>query len=469
MRRERDFLGVKEVPVEAYYGVQTMRAVENFPITGHPVSSAFIRALAYVKKAAALANIDAGFLEKEMGEAIVRAADEVIEGKFHDQFIVDAIQGGAGTSTNMNTNEVLANRALEILGYERGRYDIISPNSHVNMSQSTNDVFPTAMHVAILMEVPALLRALERLAVTFTQKAEQFAPLIKMGRTHLQDAVPIRLGQEFQAYANVVQRGRRRIAQSVEDLHEINLGATAVGTGLNADPHYIERAAHYLSAYTGIPFQTATHLVDATQNTEVYIHVSSALKGMMMSLSKVANDLRLMASGPRAGLYEITLPPRQPGSSIMPGKVNPVMAEVVNQVAFQVAGNDLTVTMASEAGQFELNVMEPVLIYNLLQSIDMMTNVVGVFDEYCVIGIEANEQKMADYVRHSIGIITAISPHVGYEKASLIAKEALETNEPIRDLCLAHGVLTEEELDIILHPEEMTAPGIAGTEHLKRK
>ncbi len=469
MRRERDFLGVKEVPVEAYYGVQTMRAVENFPITGHPVSSAFIRALAYVKKAAALANIDAGFLEKEMGEAIVRAADEVIEGKFHDQFIVDAIQGGAGTSTNMNTNEVLANRALEILGYERGRYDIISPNSHVNMSQSTNDVFPTAMHVAILMEVPALLRALERLAATFTQKAEQFAPLIKMGRTHLQDAVPIRLGQEFQAYANVVQRGRRRIAQSVEDLHEINLGATAVGTGLNADPHYIERAAHYLSAYTGIPFQTATHLVDATQNTEVYIHVSSALKGMMMSLSKVANDLRLMASGPRAGLYEITLPPRQPGSSIMPGKVNPVMAEVVNQVAFQVAGNDLTVTMASEAGQFELNVMEPVLIYNLLQSIDMMTNVVGVFDEYCVIGIEANEQKMADYVRHSIGIITAISPHVGYEKASLIAKEALETNEPIRDLCLAHGVLTEEELDIILHPEEMTAPGIAGTEHLKRK
>lgn len=469
MRRERDFLGVKEVPVEAYYGVQTMRAVENFPITGHPVSSAFIRALAYVKKAAALANIDAGFLEKEMGEAIVRAADEVIEGKFHDQFIVDAIQGGAGTSTNMNTNEVLANRALEILGYERGRYDIISPNSHVNMSQSTNDVFPTAMHVAILMEVPALLRALERLAATFTQKAEQFAPLIKMGRTHLQDAVPIRLGQEFQAYANVVQRGRRRIAQSVEDLHEINLGATAVGTGLNADPHYIERAAHYLSAYTGIPFQTATHLVDATQNTEVYIHVSSALKGMMMSLSKVANDLRLMASGPRAGLYEITLPPRQPGSSIMPGKVNPVMAEVVNQVAFQVAGNDLTVTMASEAGQFELNVMEPVLIYNLLQSIDMMTNVVGVFDEYCVVGIEANEQKMADYVRHSIGIITAISPHVGYEKASLIAKEALETNEPIRDLCLAHGVLTEEELDIILHPEEMTAPGIAGTEHLKRK
>ena len=468
MRKESDFLGVKEVPTDAYYGVQTMRAVENFPITGHPVSAAFIRALAYVKKAAALANVDAGFLNKDIGRAIARAADEVIEGKLHDQFIVDAIQGGAGTSTNMNTNEVLANRALEMLGYARGRYDIISPNSHVNMSQSTNDVFPTAMHVAILMETPALLRALDRLEATFRAKGEAFALYIKMGRTHLQDAVPIRLGQEFQAYANVVARGRRRIAQSLEDLYEINLGATAVGTGLNADPHYIERAAHYLSAYTGLPFQTAPHLVDATQNTEVYIHVSSALKGMMMSLSKVANDLRLMASGPRAGLYEITLPPRQPGSSIMPGKVNPVMAEVVNQVAFQVAGNDLTITMASEAGQFELNVMEPVLIYNLLQSIDIMTNVVGVFDDYCVTGIEANVEQMEEYVHRSIGIITAISPHVGYEKASLIAKEALEKNEPIRDLCLAHNVLTEEELDIILHPEEMTAPGISGTNLLRK-
>ena len=468
MRKESDFLGVKEVPTDAYYGVQTMRAVENFPITGHPVSAAFIRALAYVKKAAALANVDAGFLNKDIGRAIARAADEVIEGKLHDQFIVDAIQGGAGTSTNMNTNEVLANRALEMLGYARGRYDIISPNSHVNMSQSTNDVFPTAMHVAILMETPALLRALDRLEATFRAKGEAFALYIKMGRTHLQDAVPIRLGQEFQAYANVVARGRRRIAQPLEDLYEINLGATAVGTGLNADPHYIERAAHYLSAYTGLPFQTAPHLVDATQNTEVYIHVSSALKGMMMSLSKVANDLRLMASGPRAGLYEITLPPRQPGSSIMPGKVNPVMAEVVNQVAFQVAGNDLTITMASEAGQFELNVMEPVLIYNLLQSIDIMTNVVGVFDDYCVTGIEANVEQMEEYVHRSIGIITAISPHVGYEKASLIAKEALEKNEPIRDLCLAHNVLTEEELDIILHPEEMTAPGISGTNLLRK-
>lgn len=469
MRRERDFLGVKEVPEDAYYGVQTMRAVENFPITGHPVSAAFIRALAYVKKASALANIDAGFLDQEIGEAIARAADEVIEGKLHDQFIVDAIQGGAGTSTNMNTNEVLANRALEILGYEKGRYDVISPNSHVNMSQSTNDVFPTAMHVSILMEAPALLRALDRLEATFRAKGEAFAPYIKMGRTHLQDAVPIRLGQEFQAYANVVQRGRRRIAESLEDLHEINLGATAVGTGLNADPHYIEQAAHYLSAYTGIPFQTAAHLVDATQNTEVYMHVSSALKGTMMSLSKVANDLRLMASGPRAGLHEITLPPRQPGSSIMPGKVNPVMAEVVNQVAFQVAGNDVTITMASEAGQFELNVMEPVLIYNLLQSIHMMTKVVHVFDDYCVTGIEANVEQMEDYVHRSIGIITAISPHVGYEKASFIAKEALETNQPIRDLCIAHDVLTEEELDTILHPEEMTAPGISGAHLLRKK
>lgn len=462
MRIERDFLGEKEVPTDVYYGVQTLRAVENFPITGYPVPKALITAFGHVKKAAALANADIGQLERQKAEAIGRAADELIAGRLHEQIIVDAIQGGAGTSTNMNVNEVLANRALELLGHEKGEYTYISPNTHVNMSQSTNDTYPTSMHVAILSEMPKLLDALRGLHATFLTKAAQFQPMIKMGRTHLQDAVPIRLGQEFRAYAKVVERNMTRLEQSLSDLYEVNLGATAVGTGLNAERRYIDRAVEHLAASTALPIRSAEDLVDATQNTETYVYISGTLKATMLSLSKIANDLRLMSSGPRAGLNEITLPPRQPGSSIMPGKVNPVMAEVVNQVAFQVAGNDQTIAMASEAGQFELNVMEPVLIFNLLQSIETMTNVIRVFDEYCVIGIEANEDVMHEYVSRSIGIITAINPHVGYERASQIAKEALETGRPIRTLCREHRVLTEEQLDLILDPEEMTEPGIAG-------
>ena len=468
-RIERDFLGEKHVPIDAYYGVQTMRAAENFPITGYPNNPALITALAIVKKSAAEANANVGYLDPKLARPIIHAAEEIIEGEWHDQFIVDPIQGGAGTSMNMNANEVIANRALEMIGEAKGSYDIISPNTHVNMSQSTNDAFPTAIHIATLMTVDPLLATMERLHETFMNKAREFDSFLKMGRTHLQDAVPLRLGQEFEAYGRVLSRDIARIRASREYLYEVNMGATAVGTGLNADPNYIQFVVQRLSKNSGLPLRGAEHLVDATQNTDPYVQVSSALKGCMVNMSKIANDLRLMASGPRTGLAEITLPARQPGSSIMPGKVNPVMAEVMNQVAFQVIGNDHTVTMAPEEGQFELNVMEPVLVFNLLQSVTIMDNVFNVFNHYCLSGIVANEETMKHYVETSVGIITAVNPHIGYETASQIAKEALETGRPVRELCLEKGVLTEEELDIILHPEEMTEPGISGKQLLDAK
>lgn len=468
-RVEKDFLGEKQIPINAYYGVQTMRAIENFPITGYRIDDSLIRAMAIVKKSAALANLDIGQLDCEIAHAIVTAADEILDGKLHDQFIVDPIQGGAGTSINMNTNEVIANRALELLGEEKGNYQIISPNTHVNMAQSTNDSFPTAIHLATLTTLERLLDVMEKLHSEFLRKAEEFDGMIKMGRTHLQDAVPIRLGQEFGAYARVLQRDINRIKATRNNLYEVNMGATAVGTGLNADPEYIDKADSYLAQYSGLPVKGAISLVDGTQNTDCYMEVSSNLKNCMLNMSKVANDLRLMTSGPRCGFNEINLPPRQPGSSIMPGKVNPVMAEVLNQSAFQVAGNDLTISMACEAGQFELNVMEPVIVYNLLQSIKIMTNVFTVFREYCLSGITANTERMEDYVNHSVGIITAINPHVGYETAASIAKEAIASNRPVRDIVLEKGVLSAEELDIILHPFEMTHPGIAGKELLEKK
>lgn len=468
-RIERDFLGEKKVPKDAYYGVQTMRAVENFPITGYRLDEALIRAIAIVKKAAALANADTGQLDRKIAVAIADAADEVIEGKWHDQFIVDPIQGGAGTSINMNANEVLANRALELLGKPKGDYKTISPNSHVNMSQSTNDSVPTAIRIAILETLKTLIETMEELYEEFMNKAREFDGMIKMGRTHLQDAVPIRLGQEFEAYARVLKRDIYRISAARENLYEVNMGATAVGTGLNADPVYMEKVVQYLAEYSGFPIKQAENLVDATQNSDCYLEVSAALKTCMLNMSKIANDLRLMASGPRCGLGEINLPPRQPGSSIMPGKVNPVMAEVVNQSAFQVVGNDLTISMAAEAGQFELNVMGPVIVFNLLQSIRIMTNVFTVFRKYCLSGITANEERMKAYVDNSVGVITAINPHVGYETAAQIAKEAVETKRPVREIVLERGVLTEEELDKILNPFEMTYPGIAGKELLEKK
>lgn len=468
-RIERDFLGEKKVPIDAYYGVQTMRAVENFPITGYRLDEAMIRAIAVVKKAAALANADIGQLNPKVAKAIAGAADEVIEGNLHEQFIVDPIQGGAGTSINMNANEVIANRALELLGKSKGDYKMISPNSHVNMSQSTNDSFPTAIHISTLDALATLLEAMEELYEEFMGKAREFDGMIKMGRTHLQDAVPVRLGQEFEAYARVLKRDIARISATRDTLYEVNMGATAVGTGLNADPEYIEKVIAYLANYSGFPLKGAENLVDGTQNTDAYIEVSSALKICMLNMSKIANDLRLMASGPRCGFGEINLPARQPGSSIMPGKVNPVMAEVLNQSAFQVVGNDTTISMATEAGQFELNVMEPVIVFNLLQSVRIMTNVFTVFRKHALSGITANEERMKDYVNKSVGVITAINPHVGYETAAQIAKKAIETNRPVRELILEEGILTTEELDTILNPFEMTDPGISGKELLEEK
>ncbi|PFW41766.1 aspartate ammonia-lyase [Bacillus thuringiensis] len=469
IRIEKDFLGEKEVPSAAYYGVQTLRAVENFPITGYRIHPSLITAMAIVKKAAALANIDTGYLAKDIGHEIAEAAQEIVDGKFHDQFIVDPIQGGAGTSINMNTNEVIANRALERMGYEKGEYAKISPNTHVNMAQSTNDAFPTGIHIATLMMLEELLITMEELHSAFRKKAKEFDHVIKMGRTHLQDAVPIRLGQELEAYSRVLERDIKRIKQSRQHLYEVNMGATAVGTGLNANPTYIEQVVKHLRTFSGFPLVGAEHLVDATQNTDAYTEVSAALKVCMMNMSKIANDLRIMASGPRVGLAEIQLPARQPGSSIMPGKVNPVMAEVINQVAFQVIGNDHTICLASEAGQLELNVMEPVLVFNLIQSISIMNNGFRVFREYCIEGITANEELLKQYVEKSVGIITAVNPHIGYEAASRIAREAIETGKSVRELCLEHGVLTEEELDIILDPFEMTHPEIAGASLLKNK
>ncbi len=467
-RVEQDFLGTKEIPSDAYYGIQTLRAVENFPITGYKVHQELIIALAMVKKAAAIANMNTKRLYSGLGEKIVQAADEMIAGQWHDHFIVDPIQGGAGTSMNMNANEIIANRALELLGHGKGEYKHLSPNSHVNMSQSTNDVFPTAIHIAALNLLDKLLVTMDDMHAVFLEKAKQFEKVIKMGRTHLQDAVPIRLGQEFEAYSRVLARDIKRIKQSRTHLYEVNMGATAVGTGLNAEPTYIKDVVKQLAEISGLPLVNADHLVDATQNTDAYTEVSAALKVCMMNMSKIANDLRMMASGPRAGLGEITLPARQPGSSIMPGKVNPVMPEMMNQIAFQVIGNDHTICLASEAGQFELNVMEPVLVFNLLQSISIMNNGFRSFTDYCLKGIEANEARLKEYVEKSVGIITAVNPHLGYEVAARIAREATITGKSVRELCLKYDVLTEEELDLILNIYEMTKPGIAGAALLER-
>jgi len=467
-RLEKDFLGSKEVDVTAYYGIQTLRAVENFPITGYRIHGELIKAMAIVKKAAALSNMEIGRLYGGLGKVIIQAADEIIEGKMHDQFIVDPIQGGAGTSINMNMNEVIANRGLELLGKPRGEYFHLSPNNHVNMAQSTNDAFPTAIHIATLSLLEKLLITMRKMHEVFVKKGQEFDHVIKMGRTHLQDAVPIRLGQEFEAYSRVLARDIKRIENSREHLYEVNMGATAVGTGLNAQPKYILTVVKNLAELSDLPLKNAEHLVDATQNTDAYTEVSATLKVCMMNMSKIANDLRLMASGPRAGFGEINLPARQPGSSIMPGKVNPVMPEMINQVAFQVIGNDHTICLASEAGQLELNVMEPVLVFNLIQSISIMNNGFGVFTDHCLRGITANEARLKMNVENSIGIITAVNPHLGYDVVSRIAREAAATGKSVRELCLLHDVLTEEELNLILDPYEMTHPGIAGEKLLYR-
>ena len=467
-RMEHDFLGDKEVPIDAYYGVQTLRAIENFPITGYRIHPALIKCMAIVKKAAALANAKIGELEKDKAEAIAKAADDVISGKLNDWFLVDPIQGGAGTSINMNTNEVIANRALEIMGESKGNYKVISPNSHVNMAQSTNDAFPTAAHLTIVMLLDELIEVMKEMQDMMLKKSKEFDGIIKMGRTHLQDAVPIRLGQEFKAHAAVVGRDIKRLSIARENMLVVNMGATAVGTGLNAEPEYIKEVIKQLCEISGLTVKGAEDLVDGTQNCDSYLEVSALLKVCMTSMSKICNDLRLMASGPRCGLFELNLPPRQPGSSIMPGKVNPVMAEVINQIAFQVIGNDVTVTMGVEAGQFELNVMEPVFVFNVIQSLTIMANGFRVFTKYLLKDLTANPDRMKAYVENSVGIVTAINPHVGYETAAKLAREAYVSGKPIRELILRDKVLTEEEINVILDPVGMTTPGISGAE-LKHK
>ena len=462
MRKEHDFLGELEVPDEVYYGVQTLRAKENFNITGEKLDPDFIKAMATVKKAAAMANMATGRLEEKVGKALVAAATEVIDGKFIDQFPVDPIQGGAGTSVNMNTNEVIVNRALEIIGEAKGRYDIISPNNHANMAQSTNDSFPTGIKVCIINKSKPLVAALNRLVDELEKKAVEYKDILKMGRTHLQDAVPVTLGQEMASYASSIRRGIKRIEVAVEGVHTINMGATAVGTGLNAEPEYIKEVAKALSSITGETFVTADNLIDATNNTDGFADVSGALKVTALVLIKMANDFRMMASGPRCGLNELKLPARQPGSSIMQGKVNPVIAEVLDQVCYQVIGNDTALTMAVENGQFELNVMEPVMAFNLFNSLNYLTNGVQTFTSKLLRDMEANRGQCADWLEHSVGIVTALIPHIGYENASQLARTAYLTGRPIREVVAEKGLLSPERLAEILMPEQMTSPGIAG-------
>lgn len=461
-RIEEDFIGKKEVPKGVYYGIQTARALENFPITGYRLDTVLISAMGMVKKAAALANMGAGLLDKRRGQAIVDAAQEVMEGKLNDQFLVDPIQGGAGTSINMNANEVIANRAIEILGGELGDYSLLSPNNHVNMSQSTNDAFPTALRIALIKKTGGLLAATEEVGKELRRKSVEFDDVIKVGRTHLQDAVPIRMGQEFGAYADAVTRFMQRLQQARQGLLAVNMGATATGTALNADPAYVDLVIKRLREISGIDLCLAGNLVDATQNTDTFVELSSVMKNLATVLSKTANDLRLLASGPYSGLKEINLPQMQPGSSIMPAKVNPVIPEVVNQVAFQVTGNDLVVTLAAGAGQFELNVMEPVMALNILNSINILTNAQRVFVARCLRGITANRDRCRSMVEKSACIITALNPYLGYELSSSIAKEAIQNGRKIRDLVLEKQLMSVEELDNVLDVYEMTQMGIAG-------
>ena len=461
-RVEKDLIGTKDVPENVYYGVQSLRAAENFHITGLNMHPEIINSLAYIKKAAAITNCEAGLLDKRRTQAIVQACDEILEGKFREDFIVDPIQGGAGTSLNMNANEVIANRAIEILGGKKGDYSVVNPNDHVNCGQSTNDVIPTAGKMTSLRLLKKLKKQLLRLHSALEQKADEFDGVIKMGRTQLQDAVPIRLGQEFKAYSVAILRDLNRMDKAMDEMRTLNMGGTAVGTGLNADESYLRRIVPNLSEISGMDLVQAYDLIDATQNLDSFVAVSGAVKACAVTLSKIANDLRLMSSGPRAGFGEINLPAKQNGSSIMPGKVNPVIPEVVNQVAFNAIGNDMTITMAAEAGQLELNAFEPIIFYCLFQSIDTIAYAVNTFVDNCVIGITANETRCRYFVENSVGIITAICPYVGYQKAAEIAKEAIKTGESVRKLIIEKGLLTKEQMDEIMDPVQMTEPGISG-------
>lgn len=456
-RVEKDLLGERKVPASALYGIQTMRGVENFPITDIPLSSYpnLIRGLALVKKACALTNADLGLLDKERSRAIVQACDELLDGRFYDHFVVDMMQGGAGTSCNMNANEVIANRALELCGRERGDYAFIHPNNHVNLSQSTNDVYPTAFRLGLRFALKRLLLAVDKLAGSFEAKGAEFADVIKMGRTQLQDAVPMTLGQEFSAFACTLREDIQRLEEAENLLKEVNMGATAIGSGISTVSGYRERVRERLQEVSGLEIVTASNLFEATQDTGALVQLSGVLKRTSTKLSKICNDLRLLSSGPRAGLGEINLPPLQPGSSIMPGKVNPVVPEVVNQVAFEVIGNDVTITIAAEAGQLQLNVMEPVIVWSLFKSINHLRQACIVLKERTVDGITANRDVCRSYVDRSIGIVTALLPVIGYAQATELAKEALHSTKSVREIVLEKGILTEEEVDRYLDPRNM--------------
>lgn len=459
-RSEHDLLGDMEVPVECYFGVQTWRALENFSISRSKLYHypQFIRGLADVKAAAAMANKELGLLDEEIASAIIAACMEIKDGKLHEHFVVDMIQGGAGTSTNMNANEVIANRALELLGHRRGEYRYCHPNNHVNLSQSTNDAYPTAMKIALYRSVGELKSSLSELIAALHAKGEEFAQLIKMGRTQLQDAVPMTVGQEFEAFAATLQEEIDRLEQNRNLFLEVNMGATAIGTGINSEPEYTEICTRHLATISGIPVVPAKNLIEATGDTGVFIMNSSAIKRLAVKLSKMCNDLRLLSSGPRTGLNEINLPPMQPGSSIMPGKVNPVIPEVVNQIAYKVIGNDLTVTMGSEAGQLQLNVMEPIIAYALMENIEMLINGMNTLKERCIRGITVNEDRCKEMVLNSIGLVTALNPYLGYENSTAIAAEALKTGKGVYDLVLEKGLMKQKELDDLLRPENMIKP-----------
>ena len=459
-RREHDLLGEMEIPAEYYFGVQTMRAVENFHISRVRLCffPELIRALADVKQGAAMANLELGLLDPAIADAIVRACEELRAGKLREQFVVDMVQGGAGTSTNMNANEVIANRALELLGHEKGEYQYCHPNNHVNLSQSTNDAYPTAVKIALVRSIEKLVGALRELIAAFHAKGGEFAHVIKMGRTQLQDAVPMTLGQEFEAYAANLAEETERLEVNLKLFYEINMGATAIGTGICAEPGYAERCTAAIREITGWDVKQAEDLVGATSDTVCMVGYSSAMKRIASKMNKICNDLRLLSSGPRCGLGEFNLPARQPGSSIMPGKVNPVIPEVMNQIAFKVIGNELCVTMADEAAQMELNAMEPVMAQCCFESAELLVNGFDTLRIRCVEGITANEERCLQYVHNSIGVVTALNPIIGYKNSTKIAKEALETGRGVYELVLEHGILSREELDEVLKPENMIRP-----------
>ena len=459
-RREHDFLGELDIPAAAYWGVHSARAIDNFPISGQTVAHMpeLVRALAFVKKAAAQANAELGVIDATRAAAIIRACDDLIGGALHEQFVVDVIQGGAGTSTNMNANEVIANRALEHMGHAKGDYAALHPNDHVNASQSTNDVYPTALRLAAWFGIEGLLAAMAGLRGAFEAKAHEFRSVLKIGRTQLQDAVPMTLGQEFLAFAIMIREDEQRLREARALITEVNLGATAIGTGINAPAGYAEIVIPLLARVSGVPVVQAENLVEATQDTGAFVQLSGVLKRVACKLSKVCNDLRLLSSGPQAGFGDIRLPPRQAGSSIMPGKVNPVIPEVMNQVAFEVIGNDVTITMASEAGQLQLNAFEPIMGYAIHKSVRHLTNACKTLQVNCVQGIEANHALLAKRVAESVTLVTALNPIIGYEKAALIAKTALATGGTIADVAQSLGSMSAAEMNALLVPERLTQP-----------